>query len=372
MLLGIVVWSVLLSAALIGGDVAVAAVKADLSRVVFIINSQPTEGHLAPAEYIREMIKADLAKAGISEPLHVYSVADPADGLPLHGAWTYFPVLRALAEKFTGTNDVADWFVFLEENAVVDVGLLAEVLGAFHADDDIFLGSAIADSDHVVIHHYEKPNEIDYPLADAGFVLSRAVVKRVARDFQNLMHGESTKAPKDFSIDSQYELAKTLKHLPDGKDILPVLLRSDTRFCHQPEVMGKCAISPEPATGFYAFEDEVRTQASKTLIAVKTCEQFHAERLPVVRDTWGSAAPNVKYFSDVEDPAYDTVVLPGVRNTERGHCGKTFAILKYFHANAKKEGWEWLVIADDDTILGVNNLMQVLSAYDSAETIGTY
>ena len=58
-------------------------------------------------------------------------------------------------------------------------------------------------------------------------------------------------------------------------------------------------------------------------------------------------------------------MLPQVKqNTEKGHCQKTEAILKYFHKHATQEGWEWLVIVDDDTILGVQNLFHLLHHYD--------
>lgn len=42
----------------------------------------------------------------------------------------------------------------------------------------------------------------------------------------------------------------------------------------------------------------------------------------------------------------------GVPNTERGHCGKTLAILGYASTQYTVDpSIKWLVIADDDTIL---------------------
>ena len=41
-----------------------------------------------------------------------------------------------------------------------------------------------------------------------------------------------------------------------------------------------------------------------------------------------------------------------VPNTEQGHCEKTFSILKYAEPILKKEKIDWLIVADDDTILG--------------------
>ena len=53
-----------------------------------------------------------------------------------------------------------------------------------------------------------------------------------------------------------------------------------------------------------------------------------------------SAAFNIKYVSEVEEPEFETVVLPGANfNTEQGHCQKTEAILHYFNRNAKANNW---------------------------------
>jgi UDP-glucose:O-linked fucose beta-1,3-glucosyltransferase len=340
---------------------------ADLDRVVFVLNSQPNSFHHSIAAETKEGIKTALTGADVAPPHHVYSVADHADEIPLHGAWTYFPVIEALAAKFTGRNDLADWFVFLEEGSDVKVDVLAEMLGSHSPDDDVFLGHSLEDDDHVVIHHYDKPGEIKFPLADAGFVLSRAVVDRVKREYERLMEDEASKMPKDFSIDPVYELAKALKHLFDGMDVHPVLVRNDTRLCHEAAEASACAVRPRvrPACA----EDQALDDA-KTLFAVKTCKQFHKERLTVIKDTWAKAATNVKYFSEEEDADFETVVLPGVANTERGHCGKTLAIIKYFNENAGVEGWEWLVIADDDTMLGVHKMLGHLSCYDSKDFVG--
>lgn len=51
------------------------------------------------------------------------------------------------------------------------------------------------------------------------------------------------------------------------------------------------------------------------------------------------------------DSSVGTISL-GVPNTERGHCGKTLAILGYAATQYIVDpSIKWLVIADDDTIL---------------------
>ena len=343
------------------GVIAAAAAKVDISRVVFVVNSQPNTHHAAIAEETTRRIKASLSSSGVKEPHHVYS-AGHEDFMPLHGAWTYFPLINAVARKLA---NAADWFVFLEESTDINVDELPGLLSSHSPDDDVFLGHALTDLDSSIIHHYDQPGEVKFPQTDAGFVLSRAVVERLRLEFDK-MKGQSPKFPKDFSIDPAYELAEALAHLFDGDEVRAVTIENDTRLCLGAEA--KCAVHPRERPE--CKPEDVAELASSTLFAVKTCKKFHEERLTVVGETWAKAALNLKYFSEEADPKYGTIVLPGVRNTERGHCGKTLAIIKFFNDRASEEGWKWLVIADDDTILGVNRYLELLSCYDPAEKIG--
>lgn len=104
------------------------------------------------------------------------------------------------------------------------------------------------------------------------------------------------------------------------------------------------------------------------LIAVKTYEKFHKERINVVKKTWGKFAKNIKYFSNVRgtykligyyflpstipDNSIPTIDL-GIPNTERGHCAKTMAILKYIDEEIERNRLyiSWVIVVDDDTIL---------------------
>ena len=343
-------------------SVAAATAPVDFSRVVFVINSQPNFHHAAIAEETTRRIKASLSSSGVEAPHHVYS-AGKEDFLPLHGAWTYIPLIKAVAQELA---EVADWFVFLEESTDVDFDALSGVLSSNSPDDDVFVGHALADLDSVIIHHYNEPGEVKYPQTDAGFVLSRAVVERVREEFDSMSQSQSSKFPRDFSIDPAYELARMLGHLFDGDGVRAVTIKNDTRMCVGMDA--GCAIQPRDRPECKA--EDVADLVSSTLFAVKTCKKFHEERLTVVGETWAKAALNVKYFSEEADPNYGTIVLPGVRNTERGHCGKTLAIIKFFNNHASEEGWKWLVIADDDTILGVKRYLELLSCYDPAEKIG--
>ena len=133
-----------------------------------------------------------------------------------------------------------------------------------------------------------------------------------------------------------------------------VSLVDDQRFCVK--YVDGCATWVDISST--TKKKQILNLSEQVLFAVKTCEQYHKERLPIIFQTWGKAALNIRYFSDVAQTKYRTKVLPEVyMNTKSGHCLKTHAILKYFDKHARSKGWKWLIIVDDDTILGVISLV---------------
>ena len=147
----------------------------------------------------------------------------------------------------------------------------------------------------------------------------------------------------------------------------PKSLAHDPRFCIKYEDGCATWISDN---NFIKPTKEIFSLAEKVLFAVKTCKKYHKERLPVIFQTWGKAALNVEYFSDVAEARYRTKVLPEVyRNTEIGHCLKTEAILKYFNKNMVVKGWKWLIIVDDDTIIGIHKMLGFLHDYSANEPL---
>ena len=51
---------------------------------------------------------------------------------------------------------------------------------------------------------------------------------------------------------------------------------------------------------------------------------------------------------------------------ETGHCQKTHSIFPYFvRRQSASEDFKWLVIADDDTMLGVSKLVNLIGCYDN-------
>ena len=147
---------------------------------------------------------------------------------------------------------------------------------------------------------------------------------------------------------------------------VPTTLVDEPRFCV--EFKEGCATWITDNTSIanaVQMQMQIFALGEKTLFAVKTCKKFHNERLPIVIQTWGKAALNIELFSEAVSKKYNTKVLPEVyQNTEDGHCQKTEEIFKYFKKNAEIKGWKWLVLVDDDTILGVHKLLEFINHYN--------
>ncbi|XP_059104961.1 beta-1,3-glucosyltransferase [Peromyscus eremicus] len=105
----------------------------------------------------------------------------------------------------------------------------------------------------------------------------------------------------------------------------------------------------------------------EVFVAVKTCKKFHGDRIPIVKKTWAAQASLIEYYSDFAESPIPTVDL-GIPNTDRGHCGKTFAILERF-LNRSHDKIAWLVIVDDDTLISISRLRHLLSCYDSRDAV---
>ena len=112
--------------------------------------------------------------------------------------------------------------------------------------------------------------------------------------------------------------------------------------------------------------------------------------MPIVQQTWGATdSIRIQYYSDEADPEYSTI-YGGVPNSERGqrrtlgklkrklyfhlsgHCEKTMAIINAFYHNDELSDINWLVIADDDTLLRsvsfcVCFILLLVSVYPAAE-----
>ncbi|XP_025766612.1 beta-1,3-glucosyltransferase isoform X4 [Oreochromis niloticus] len=142
---------------------------------------------------------------------------------------------------------------------------------------------------------------------------------------------------------------------------------------HGPKLTAVPEFCTEPrdgcATTFTTYLPDCGDPVSKNdvFVAVKTCQKFHSDRVPVVKATWEKDAGFLEYYSDVTDASIPTISL-GVPNTERGHCGKTFAILRRFLSKAVPKA-DWLLIVDDDTLISLPRLRQLLRCYNPKEAV---
>ncbi|XP_026856659.2 beta-1,3-glucosyltransferase isoform X2 [Electrophorus electricus] len=279
----------------------------ELTEVVFVIQSQRISYHAQRAQQSREHLfhQAQTLNQDLPDVLFLHELS------AYEGNWGILPALPRLAEDYCQSSL---WVYFLEEETVIDLARLLQVLARFSSGREWFLGRALRDEAATIIHHYafsEEPASFSYPDFAAGWALSCVLVKRLA----SYMKYEPPKS--DFTID--------LKH--EGKPV--------------------------------ARED--------IFVAVKTCQKFHSDRVSVVKKTWAKDAALLEYYSDISDPAIPTVDL-GVPNTERGHCAKTFAILRRF-AWGGVTGAPWLLLVDDDTLISLNRLRRLLRCYNPGEAV---
>uniref|UniRef100_A0A7N8X067 Beta 3-glucosyltransferase a n=1 Tax=Mastacembelus armatus TaxID=205130 RepID=A0A7N8X067_9TELE len=327
----------------------------DLREIVFIIQSQNNSFHVRQADKRR----ADLLKQaqGLTKK--------PPVVLLLHslshneGDWSILPLLPYLSYSF-GKN--SSWIVFLEEETNVKMNTLIQVLAKFDKNKDWFLGKPLHDEESTIIHHYafaENPSIFKYPDFAAAWALSIPLVVRLA----NKVRDEPLKS--DFTIDLKHEVALYIWDSGKGPDLTAV-----PELCTEPENSPQalyCAttLSSEPplCVSICSHSESV------FLLDVKPCIGFFLPfaLVPVIKKTWEKDALFLEYYSDHADPTIPTINL-GVPNTERGHCGKTFAILQRFLSSAVPNT-KWLLIVDDDTLISIPRLQVLLSCYDPSEPV---
>lgn len=322
-----------------------------LREVVFVIQSQRNSFHAQRAERLRADLLLQTAALRESPPtiLLLHTLTDN------EGDWSILPSLPYFSSHFGGNSS---WVVFLEEETSVKLDRLLSVLKKFVRRKDWFLGKSLHDDESTIIHHYafaENPSAFKYPDFSAGWALSIPLVNRLANKVQD----EPLKS--DFTIDLKHEVALYIWDEGKGSRLTAV-----PELCTLPENSPRakdCATTirtHSPLCGEPVRREDI-------FVAVKTCKKFHTERVPVVKKTWEKQASHLEYYSDHADPSIPTIDL-GVPNTDRGHCGKTFAILSRYMSSAVPET-DWLLIVDDDTLISLPRLQALLSCYDSREPV---
>ncbi|XP_056612403.1 beta 3-glucosyltransferase a isoform X1 [Triplophysa dalaica] len=323
----------------------------ELRDVVFVIQSQRNSYHVQQAEKLRtdllQQTRALQQNAPVILLLHTLSDTE--------GTWSILPLLPYFSSHF-GKN--CSWIMFLEEDTRVSLEKLHGVLQKFDRRKEWFLGKPLHDEESTIIHHYafsENPAAFEYPDFSAGWALSIPLVNRLANKIQE------DPLKSDFTIDLKHEVA--LYIWEDGKGPRLTAVPEFCTLSEQSPDTQHCATtvsSRSPLCGQPVKSDNI-------FVAVKTCKKFHFDRVPVVKKTWEKQTKLLEYYSDYADPSIPTIDL-GVPNTERGHCGKTFAILRRYLSRAVPKT-DWLIIVDDDTLISLPRLQALLSCYDSSEPV---
>uniref|UniRef100_A0ABI7YFY1 Beta 3-glucosyltransferase n=1 Tax=Felis catus TaxID=9685 RepID=A0ABI7YFY1_FELCA len=301
----------------------------DLKGIVFVIQSQSNSFHAKRAEQLKQSILKQAANLTQELPrvllLHQMSKQE--------GAWTILPLLPHFSVTYSRNSS---WIFFCEEETRIQIPELLETLRRYDPSKEWFLGKALHDEESTIIHHYafsENPTVFKYPDFAAGWALSIPLVNKLTKRLRS----ESLKS--DFTIDLKHEIALYIWDKGDGRPLTSV-----PEFCTD-------AVNASCATTFHSFLPLCGHPVKKEDIffAVKTCKKFHGDRIPIVKQTWAGQASLIEYYSDHAESSIPTVDL-GIPNTDRGHCGKTFAILERF-LNHSHDKIAWLVIVDDDTLI---------------------
>ncbi|KAM8802572.1 beta-1,3-glucosyltransferase isoform 3-T3 [Rhynchonycteris naso] len=319
----------------------------DLKEILFVIQSQSNSFHAKRAEELRTSILRQAAALTQELPrallLHELSEQE--------GAWTILPLFPHFSVTYSGNSS---WIFFCEEETRIQVPELLETLRRYDPSKEWFLGKALHDEESTIIHHYafsENPTVFKYPDFAAGWALSIPLVNKLTKRLKS----ESLRS--DFTIDLKHEIALYIWDKGDGPPLTPV-----------PELCTD-SVDAHCVTTFHSFLPLCGKPVKNEdiFVAVKTCKKFHGDRIPIVKQTWAGQASLIGYYSDYSESSIPTVDL-GIPNTDRGHCGKTFAILERFlnHSNDKIA---WLVIVDDDTLISISRLQHLLSCYESSEPV---
>lgn len=319
-----------------------------LKDVRFIVISQPNSYHKKRSSEFKKHFQDQLLHLPEDEKPELYFTHEHWD---LIGAFTVLPLLPVFAKDFQDSS----WVFICEEETRLDLSKLLEVLVKYEPNKEYFLGKALRDREATIIHHFahaNNPHSFAFPDFGAGIALSRALFMSVGQRWPD----DSVRS--DFTIDPKHELAMVIKNGGKGVDLMEV--PELCTFDHNE----KCASwypMKFPDCGPEISEDNLA-------VGVKTCEKFHEERVTIVKETWGKDTQNIEYFSEKEDSSIPTINL-GIPNTERGHCGKTMAMLRRWLKEKKFEKVSWFLIADDDTIINLKRLRKLLACYDPTEPV---
>ena len=316
--------------------------------VLIIVRSQSNEFHNQLAKDSKARLDAQIQKQNLN-----------AKVILLHKewnkeySWTILPLIPDISKRFAHKYD---WVMFVEDITKVDlVNFFNNVLSKYDSNKEQYIGKCLFDKESTIIHHYAffdgRVREFKYPDFHAGWIMSKTLIQKIENKW------DSSKVRTDFQIDVQHEIAMYLDKTFDVKMIC------EKKICGgDPDEQCVTWVDYEiPDCGSKISLNDV-------LVAVKTTQKFHKNRVQVVKDTWGKYPRHIIYYSNITDPSVPTVDC-GVPNTERGHCGKMEVIINDAYKQKHLKNFSWLVIADDDSIIGLSALVKLLNCYNSIHPV---
>ncbi|KAK9873348.1 hypothetical protein WA026_022153 [Henosepilachna vigintioctopunctata] len=310
--------------------------------LTFVILSQVNKLNLLTANNL----KLNICNQALEINQYCPTIYLSHEKFPHIGSWTILPMLSGISTIIENST----WILIIEERTVIKLTTLLETLNKYDSSKNIWLGYSLFDEKPTIIHHFHE-KIFTYPHLGAGIAISNPLLQNISKTYNG------AKKSNDFSIDGSFELALFIWNNGKGH-----ALTHDSTFC---TVYNEaCASFP---TSFKACNSSIARNS--IYFAVKTCEKFHESRIPVVLDTWAKHTEKIYFFSDVKDDSIPTISVR-IPNTESGHCEKTMRILKYFNERFTDDAdIQWIVLADDDTILSVKRMSEFLSCYDSEDDV---
>lgn len=296
-----------------------------------MILSQPNTYHSTKANHLRENILNQSSNITLTNQPQI--LLTHLEFPKKQGAWAITPILKDLKSRI---HKFTEWIIICDDRCHIDLRKLLDALDLETAD---FLGYPLYDRSATIIHHFayhDNPSEFLYPHLSSGIIMSRDILHRIV-----IKPGMAI----DFTIDAQHELAQFFyQRLEIKLTTVPYLCPSQK----MEDFNDKCAIYDDDSMD---CNIKSPTKIEQLLFGVKTCGKFHETRIPIVKRTWGKYVPNLRYYSDIADPAIPTISV-GVANTETGHCEKTFRMVEMMVREVSgMPEVKWLVIADDDTLI---------------------
>jgi len=294
----------------------------------------------------------------LSEVVNEYK--DKFSQLP-DNAWTIFPVIRYLIHEdydfvffVEPVTNFPDLFLYELEN---------KWLPKWDPESPNVYGNMIEDRELTIIHHFAGHGEgnfykrqfIDF---SKSFVVSKRMLE-IASEY--LREYPIIKDSAGFNIDAQHELCEIFDAAIDRKKGYEKFSKRKW-LKHVPEFNKMITVNFKSYPCDYSNKQTISQIDSKSLVAVKTVSSFHKDRLISVKNTWGKAFKHIRFFSNITTEFHGMKIENtfGIENTKTGHCSKSHAIITNFDDSK----YDWLLLLDDDTIIGRNEVFQLLKCYD--------